>query len=459
MARINTKKSAAEKKLTHGGAVAAQHVKPLDQLKRSVLACFLWEDNFYEDGIEIAKRIEAEAERVKPEELAALAITARNEYHLRHVPLLLLSVLCKTASGRADGLIRKTIPQVVKRADELAELLAIYWRNGRTPLSGQLKKGLAAAFGNFDAEHLAKYNRDHAIKLRDVLFLTHATPSQDNAAAYRDLASNTLASPDTWEVELSAGKDKCETFTRLLKEGKLGYLALLRNLRNMIEAKVEHKLIKDAILARKGAHNVLPFRFIAAAIHAPKFEAELDAAMMMTAKKILPGKTVIIIDVSGSMSGRMSGKSQMERLDVAAALGAIARGMCEEVAIYLTAGSDAHRTHKTKLIPARSGMAMVEAVKNGLSTMGHGGIFLTQATDYVREKETDAARTIVITDEQDCSSPDSPPAKAQPLGRGYMVNVANNRNGIGYGPKWTHLDGLSENLLRYIAEIETVPTQ
>jgi 60 kDa SS-A/Ro ribonucleoprotein len=66
----------------------------------------------------------------------------------------------------------------------MTELLAIYWADAlgpqqqrkRQPVSAQIKKGLARALGKFDAYQLAKYDRDGAVRIRDVLFLVHAKP-------------------------------------------------------------------------------------------------------------------------------------------------------------------------------------------------------------------------------------------------------------------------------------------
>src|SRR5690606_26339378 len=108
--------------------------------------------------------------------------------------------------------------------------------------------------GKFDAYELAKYDRPGPVRLRDVLFLVHAKPkAAEQAETWRKLAEKELDSPDTWEVALSAGADKRETLERLLKSGKLGYLALLRNLRNMAEADVNPALVKKALANRNGA--------------------------------------------------------------------------------------------------------------------------------------------------------------------------------------------------------------
>ena len=155
----------------------------------------------------------------------------------------------------------------------------------------------------FDAYQLAKYDRDGPVRLRDVLFLVHAKPKDaEQEKVWKELVDGTLASPDTWEVSLSAGKDKRETFERLIAEKKLGGLALLRNLRLMQNAEVPRATIAEAIDAMR-TDRMLPYRFIAAARYAPDFEPELEQAMLKSVEDHarLPGRTRLLIDVSGSM--------------------------------------------------------------------------------------------------------------------------------------------------------------
>lgn len=144
---------------THEGA-AARHTSAELQLRRSVLACLLWESQFYEDGIEIASRIAELVPKVAAEKVAALAIEAREQMKLRHVPLLLVREMARQKTHRAP--VSETLARVIQRADELAEFVAIYWKDGRVLLSGQVKKGLAAAFPKFDEYQLAKYDRGGA---------------------------------------------------------------------------------------------------------------------------------------------------------------------------------------------------------------------------------------------------------------------------------------------------------
>jgi hypothetical protein len=433
--RINKHKADRQLARTHEGAPAFAYVTKEQQLRRAVLSCLLWEGEFYEDGEAISARIAKLAAALDPELVARLAIEARPEMNLRHAPLLLLTVLAKTGAKR-EKLVANTVAEVIQRADELSELVAIYWRNGRRPLSAQLKKGLARAFDKFDAYELAKYDRPGPVRLRDVLFLVHAKPkAAEQAETWRKLAEKELDSPDTWEVALSAGADKRATFERLLREGKLGYLALLRNLRNMAQAGADEDLVRQAILDRKGARRVLPFRFIAAARAAPMFDRELDKALQaaIAEQRKLSGRTIVLVDVSGSMDARLSQRSDLTRMDAAAALASVVNG---EVRAFSF-------SQEVKEVPARKGLAGIDAI---VRSQPHGGTYLGKAVEHVNGVKHD--RLIVITDEQSHDRVPDPVAR-----RAYMINVASYRNGVGYG-RWVHLDGFSEQVLRYIAEYE-----
>src|SRR3954470_5563840 len=420
---------------THEGA-PAKSISVEAQLRRSVLACLLWENQFYEDGVEIASRIAELVPQVDAAKVAALAVEAREQMKLRHVPLLLVREMARYATHRA--LVAETLERVIQRADELSEFLAIYWATGRQPLSAQVKKGLAAAFRKFDAYALAKYNRDNPVKLRDVLFLAHAKPRDEaQASVWKQLADGELASPDTWEVALSAGGNKRETFERLLRENHLGALAVLRNLRNMAESGVDEKLVKSA-LRGLNTSRVLPFRFIAAARYAPQWEAELESAMYKSVEAVpkLAGKTVLVVDVSGSMTAPLSARSEMQRTDAAYGLAILLREIAEELSVY----SFSDRCGR---VPSRRGFALRDAIDR---SQPHGSTYLGRALEVMRESYD---RLIVITDEQVHDTVPRPTAKA------YMINVASNKNGVGYGD-WTHIDGWSESVIGYIRELESI---
>ena len=425
---------------THEGA-RAKRFTPAEELKRTLMNCLLWEDQFYEDGVAVANRIAALVPRVEPARVAALAVEAREQMKLRHAPLLVVREMARHKTHR--GLVADTLARVIQRPDEMTELLAIYWADAlgpmqqrkQRPVSAQIKKGLARALTKFDAYQLAKYDRDGAVRIRDVLFLTHAKPKDaDQATVWQRLVDGKLASPDTWEVSLSSGKNKRETFERLIAENKLGGLALLRNLRLMQRAEVPRRTIADAILAMR-TDRILPYRFIAAARYAPDFESELESAMLKSIRGLarLPGRTRLLIDVSGSMFDRLSAQSEMARAEAACGLAILAREVCEEVEIFTFSDN-------VVKIPPRRGFALRDAI---IGSQEHGSTQLGRAVAKIDRRD----RLIVFTDEQ---SHDAVPA---PRGRGYMVNVASYRNGVGHGA-WTRVDGFSEAVIAWIAASE-----
>lgn len=437
MASLNTKPAYLWGE-THERAPAAP-ATPLQQLRRSVMSCMLWEDEFYEDGKTIADRIVELCANpaLSLAQIADVAIEARNVMQLRHAPLLVLCGLIER--GRGSRLVQIAIVSVIQRVDDMTELLAIYWRNGKRPLSAQMKKGLAHAFLKFDAHQLAKYNRDGKVKLRDVLFLCHAKPeSEERAAVWKKLVDGTLESPDTWEVSLSAGGDKRETFERLIRENKLGYLALLRNVRGMVEAGVDEALLKQAIIDRRGSARVLPFRYVAAARACPRMEPAIDKALQecVNTSQRLAGKTFVLVDVSGSMNSPLSAKSDLKRMDAAAALASVIRS--EDLRVFTF-------TDKLVEVPPRVGMAGIDAI---IKSQPHGGTYLGAAVKMLNEWMKPADRLIVITDEQSHDKVPDPVVQ-----RAYMINVASAKNGVGYG-RWTHLDGFSEGVLRWIFQLE-----
>jgi len=424
---------------THEGAVA-QKVSPKAELRRTVLTCLLWEDAFYEKGGDIASRIAALVRANTANDVAALARDARMEMQLRHVPLFLTRELARRKG--AGPLVAETLESVIQRADELGEFVALYWKEKKQPLSAGAKRGLARAFTKFDAYQLAKYNRDAAVKLRDVLFLCHAKPKDAaQAEAWKKLVAGTLEAPDTWEVALSARKGKKETFERLLEEGKLGGMAVLRNLRLMLAAGVAPKLIRERL--EKGVARALPFRFVTAARYAPKLEDAIEAAMFKGIAGLprLEGSTGLVVDVSGSMDAALAKKSETTRMDAAAGLAILLREKAAE--FCLATFSDA-----CVEIPSRRGFALRDGI---VKSQAHSGTHLKRALEQLRGQSDwqKLDRVIVITDEQ--AHDGILPAWTR---KAYVVNVAPYKHGIGYGNGWTHVDGWSERIVEYIAAVE-----
>lgn len=440
-------------RLAGGFGMKAAKQGPTALLRRSVLANLLWEDQFYEDGISVVENIKRLIPQVEPARVAAIAIEARTRQKLRHVPLLLAREMARLDSHKQ--LVGKLLPEIILRADEITEFLALYWLDGKQPLAKQVKIGLRNSFTRFDEYQLAKYNRDTKIKLKDVMFLAHPTPKKNGQEElFKRLANDQLAIPDTWEVALSSGQDKKGTWTRLINERKLGALAFIRNLRNMEEVRVD----RETIL--KGFETInprwlLPLNFLGAAIAAPRWERELEALMLRGLEQApkLPGYTIMIVDVSGSMNAPISSKSIFSRMDAGSAMAMLASEVCEQVAIYATAGWDTSRQHKTKFINPRRGFALIEELSK--DRLEGGGIFTRQCLEFIREKERAIpSRIIVFSDSQDCDRPSQ--RVPRPFGQyNYIIDVSAHAHGINYEGIWTaEISGWSEHFLEFIIALE-----
>lgn len=419
---------------THEGAKVRQ-IGVKQQLNRLVMANMLWEDQFYMDGQTSATLIGALVKQVDPEFTAQLAVKARTEMKLRHIPLLLVRELARNKTLKAQ-----TVVDVVQRPDEMPELLSIYWKDGKTAISTQLKKGLATAFSKFNEYSLAKWDKNSAaISMRDVMFLVHPKPvDEKQEALFKKVANKELVTPDTWETQLSAGADKKETFERLMDEGKLGALAFLRNLRNMVQAGVDERIIRE-YASLIDVSKVLPFRFLAAARVVPQFEDMLEAMLFRCTVNMpkLKGKTRLLVDVSSSMyQPKVSAKSDITRQDASLALAMICREICEEVEIFSFSG-------KALRIAPRRGFALADAIKNSQGCSG------TDIGRSIRETDGTYDRTIAITDEQSRDQVNAPKGHT----KGYVLNVGSYQNGINHSA-WTTITGFSESVISYIIEVE-----
>jgi hypothetical protein len=232
-------------------------------------------------------------------------------------------------------------------------------------------------------------------------------------------------------------EDKAGVFTRLIQEKKLPAMAVLKNIRLMEQSGVDIKLIRDAIKNLR-VDRILPFRFITAARYNPDYEDVLEESMLkcLEGMEKLSGKTLLLIDVSGSMNSSVSKKSELSRLDAANGIAILGRELCEEASIYTF-------SDKCVKVAPRRGFALRDAI---VKSQPHGCTYLAKAIKEIKE---DYDRIVVFTDEQ------SHDGAINPKSKGYCVNVASYQNGVcGAGSNWVSITGFSESALRYICEYE-----
>lgn len=436
MSTLNTQnKSSVKRTRTYQGAVA--HIpKPLIELRRAVLSCFLWESSFYESGNDLANRISLLIDKVSTEELCDLAIEARHIMNLRHVPLFLAVEMLKNPKHKSS--VRQIIPKITNRPDDLSELLAIYWKDGKTSIPHQLKAGIADKLKTFKEYQLAKYQNKGGIKLRDLFNLTHPRPqNKEQEKLWKTLMTTGLPSPETWEVKISTEGNNKQNWEELLKKNKLGSMALLRNLRNMNDKSVDKKLIEESLL-NANYERVLPFRFIAAAKYCPSLEPIIEKALFNRLESYpkLTGKTGVLVDVSGSMGWRLSEKSDMDRIDAGCGMAIILRELCEDIEVCAFHNNIYH-------LPPRHGFALRDAIRS----VGSGGTYLGGAIKAMEER-FNLDRLIVFTDEQSHDVVPQPEAE-----KAYMINVSGYKPQVSFG-KWISISGFSEKIIDFISMSE-----
>ncbi|WP_307461532.1 TROVE domain-containing protein [Chryseobacterium sp. SORGH_AS_0447] len=351
--------------VTNYEGAKAYTMTPAEELYSAVVTTGL-SNTTYEKGNERLARIQSLIRKNDPEFVAKLAVYARKNMYLRSIPLVLTTELAKKASG--TDLVSRTVDGVIQRADEITELLAYYqMANERTDLkklnklSKQIQKGLVKSFNKFDEYQFAKYNRKAEVTLKDALFLVHPKAKDESQQAiFNKIVNDSLETPYTWEVELSvlgqtkfadeaerkaAFKNKWE---ELVFSNKLGYMATLRNLRNILEANVSSQAMEKVcryLSDEKAVRNSkqLPFRFLAAyrelkTIDSPYLSsvlAALEDAVTVSAKNIkgfgFDTSLVIAADVSGSMQQPVSPKSKVLLYDIGLLMSMMLQSQCKNV--------------------------------------------------------------------------------------------------------------------------------
>lgn len=448
-----------EERLAGGSGAKAASQSNIALLRRAVLANLLWENVAYMDGIKVAEEIQRLIPLCKAIDVYNLALEARLHQKLRHTPLFLAVEMLKYPEHKA--FVGDLLPQIITRADMITDFVALYWKGGKKPLANQAKKGLAAAFHNFNEYKFAKYDRDAAIKLRDVMFLVRPKPLNPyETKLFKKIADRTLETPDTWEVALSAGEDKRGTWQRLILDKRIGGLAMLRNLANMRKAEVDRRYIVEGLSNLKSS-MLLPLDFLKAERMNPEFTRDIEEAMVESYKDLpkLPGKTLFIVDVSGSMGNLTSGESQFSRLDQACAMAMLAINQCEDYELVATAGSDGRREQASEHIKyPQKGFGVFNQILNTRSNIGGGGIFTKQCLDWCRDKfkNTKFDRIIIFSDSQDVDVTYGKRSLPEPFGTyNYICDISANTKGVNYRGRWTaEISGWSEKFLTYIAALE-----
>ena len=409
-----------------------------DRLMSYVLTSFVNEPKYYGDNTDELVTLAKELAATDGLFVAQLAVYARTVMNMRSSSHLLLATLAHEVKG--EQYVRRAVRTAVVRGDDVTEMLAAYFALfPGEPLPNSLRRGLRDALDRMSDYELAKYRMaDRPVKMADAVKLCHTRRRE----ATRALLAGELGKPTSWETELSAHGNTTETWEMLLAQDKVPYMALLRNLRNLLEANpagLDAALERLADPRMVAASRQLPFRFWSAyravedmgrratytlgarfsnrmlaeqlfalfgRTHQPYMESRtesfdpgnkalaalsraLDASVANYPK--LPGRTLVAVDMSGSMYCQLSGMGSVRYVDVAALLAACLVHLSDSCVVYAFS-NDAER------VPVMAGATVLDTMR---LFNGHGGctnmesVFLKAALEHV-----DVDRMVFLSDNE-----------------------------------------------------------
>lgn len=417
---------------------------------------FVGQDKFYESGKAGDNRFKTLIHQVTSEDPAWMARFLpwlRNEANMRTASIVGAVEFARqmivhpdhktrTVANGQRGLARRTMDAILIRADEPGEALG-YWLStypGKQ-IPKPIKRGIAdAATRLYNEFNTLKYDTaSHGIRFGDVLELVHASPDKPfqvalfkhlidrrhgreeipeslgmlrNNAGLRRLAARNpqvLLSPEvlggagmTWEDALSLAGNKLpkdKLWEAMIPN--MGYMALLRNLRNFDEAGVSNA-VAQAVASRLidpeavTKSRQLPMRFLSAfrSVSNVRWHMPLEEALQLSLRNIpeLKGNTLILIDTSGSMLTMMSDRSQLQYWDAAAIFGLALSQRCENADVY----SFSDRAMQFPLQKGASLLVMLEAFRRSYFQGGGTETLGAIRSTYKRRHD----RVVILTDEQ-----------------------------------------------------------
>ncbi len=384
-----------------------------------------------------------------PRDLLRIAAWLRTEGHCRQTPLVLLAIAAKEVASRP--FVREYAPRIIQRADELAGAYAAYRFLFGKPISAALLKGIKDAFANFDEYQLVKYNRpgDNP-SMKDVLlqlpdrkpgkplsrgvaeYLINGSLVDKNGVNHSDTApyvakylaflkrANELGNklnPEllslahdakiNWEVLISMFGSSKETWNAVIPN--MGYMALLRNLRNILTHDADiGEVLKDltsekAVLGSKQ----YPFRFFSALRELNALTGQVDTGKLKKVKDAVanaldisvknvgevPGDSIVIIDCSGSMTSPVSAMSSVSMKEAAACLAAVMFKACTNAYVYAFAEG-------CQLLDLRQNSSAIDVVDKVLGANVGFATYAYKAMQDATEKKLKASRIILLSDMQ-----------------------------------------------------------
>jgi 60 kDa SS-A/Ro ribonucleoprotein len=377
-------------------------------------------DTFYATGEASNKRFVELIRNISRSEDPELALKGawytRNRFNMRTpATVILAEAIYAGAKDIPNG--SDYVAKTINRVDDMTELLAYcmmlnkHYKMERTYLPMAIKRGLAKAFVNFDSYQFAKYTKDGMmIKPRDVMFLSHPKPREGQVEMFRNIIDGTLPIPETWETYISINGSTKENWTHILDA--MGYLGIIRNLRNLMKHGVDTNDICAEIVdpGRTRRSRMFPVQFYTAYRQIEKLDykgvekvkAALSDAMTISAEnmELIPGKTAVFCDNSGSMDSSINPKSTVSHKDIGNVFGAMVASRSDDCKVYAF-GSDVVRTG---INPRDSILTNVDKILSAGNRAG-GSTYTGRCISTVERDMPDVDRIIFFTDEQGYGRP------------------------------------------------------
>lgn len=415
-----------DRSVNKAGAMSFKMSAQMDLYTR-VASCLIGQDKFYVTGKQANRELAqvlARAITEDPQFVLDLAVYTRNKLNLRAVPLALLAEVANQAPGQVKG-SRKYVGRIVKRVDEISELLAYQLERNtieggrkKQKIPNMIQKGLADVFNRFDEYQFAKYDKGgKAVSLKDALFICHPKAKDTKQLEiYKKIIMDDLQIAGTWENITTIEGSTKESWEKSIPA--MGYMALMRNLRNFLEKDVSNEMLDKVCADLRNKEHVkksrqMPFRFWTAwnemrkvgSVKALKLAKALEDAMEVSTENVprLKGKTLVVVDVSGSMNGKTISShlnkkgevvgSAVTCADIACLFGAMANKICEDPTVVVFADA-------FKVVPVDARGSILHN-KQAIGSYNVGGAtYAARPINYMTQQKEKYDRIILFSDQQ-----------------------------------------------------------
>lgn len=490
---------------TYNGAPGYEY-DTLSQLFLLASSNMVGEDTFYEKADKRDGRFEKLIHQAVIEGhsawLARFLPWLRNSANMRSASIIGgIEAACAMVAYKIPG-GRQIVNSVLQRADEPGEALAYYLGRYQRNFPKPIKRGIADACARLYTEYSAlKYDTESkGLRFGDVIELVHPSPgflSQGHLFRYllaRKAKRGNIEIPElltmtranvllrrdaakrpelllnaarlsqagmSWEAakSLAGNRVNARDLWQMLIP-TMGYMALLRNLRNFDEAGVSgdmalivaQKLMDPAQVAKS---RQLPMRFLAAYNNVPsnRWAQPLEVALELCLQSVpeFKGSTLILIDTSYSMNVNLSSKSELKRWDAATVFGLALAARCETADVVSFSDS-------FKVFPPVKGESLLKSI-----TRFRKDYFIGQNThtgQAVAKYYNGQDRVVVLTDEQ-CNGYGSQPEQVFAPVPANKMAITFNLAGYAKGhapagtPARVTVGGLSDAAFTLIRAMET----